>query len=174
MATEPRPERIQPIAAADVKPPIATPAAEPPRIAEEAFAVDAASPVDVARGADEESPPKRGGYIWTAILGFVILQLAFAAGVVAANGVRIGENWKMAFIALAGLALGFAGGILLHRHFTGSSERELETEYAALRSRSARLVAKLETYERRTARSQGSVAASPVMPQAPAQWHEAR
>jgi hypothetical protein len=85
--------------------------------------------------------------LWSGLLGFFVLQLTFAVGVVASTGVHIGEAWKTMFLVLAGLALGFGAGFLLYRHCARSKPDELERDYQGLKGRAERLLARLDRLE---------------------------
>jgi hypothetical protein len=79
-----------------------------------------------------------------------LLELALVAGLVAAFGAHVTESWKIGFIALGALSLGFGAAVLMYRRLINSRMSNLETDYRELSNRAQILVRQVERFERQS------------------------
>ena len=93
------------------------------------------------------------------LLKFLALVAAgFAIGAVTTThsgmGTILHENWKLIFVSLSTLCLGFGFAALLHGRFRQAQANAIRQQYSALRGRADDLVKRLDAFERdKTARS---------------------
>ena len=102
------------------------------------------SPIQVLKAPPEIRPI----YYWIPLF---LALLGFAAGLFAKTimgfDTRMDENWKLVFISMGSICLGFGAAALLYRHFRELETRALEAQYEALRKNADALVEELDRFE---------------------------
>jgi biotin carboxyl carrier protein len=88
--------------------------------------------------------------VFEALGQLALLELALLVGLVAAFGTHVTESWKIVFVALGTLSLGFGAAVLMYRRMSNSRMSMLEHDYMRLKKRANILIRQVEQFERQS------------------------
>jgi len=85
----------------------------------------------------------RFGYLWIALIELIILELALIGGATAVwKHLTVAEDWRVLFVALGALCLGFGAALLLVHHIIQRQAKGMEDEVVSLVESAATLASK--------------------------------